>query len=110
MRFRLLPIFLLALSLGDLGALAAAPPDFSQMLHWRNIGPYRGGLVRAISGVPSQPNVFYMAQVNGGAGAALGLNSPDAILPNELATRVVDRPLLKLPTSAAAIDHPPQLA
>ncbi|MDQ6656022.1 MAG: glycoside hydrolase [Verrucomicrobiota bacterium] len=40
--------------------------DLGQMLHWRNIGPYRGGRVRAISGVPSQPNVFYMAQVDGG--------------------------------------------
>ncbi len=60
-RFR---IFLLPLLLGS-QALAAAP-DFSQMLHWRNIGPFRGGRTRAISGVPSQPNVFYMAPVNGG--------------------------------------------
>ncbi|MFL6521292.1 MAG: WD40/YVTN/BNR-like repeat-containing protein [Chthoniobacterales bacterium] len=36
------------------------------MLRWRNIGPFRGGRVRAIAGVPSQPNVFYFAQVNGG--------------------------------------------
>ena len=40
--------------------------DFRQMLRWRNIGPFRGGRTRAICGVPSQPNVFYMAQVNGG--------------------------------------------
>ena len=40
--------------------------DFSGALRWRNIGPHRGGRTRAISGVPSQPNVFYMAQVNGG--------------------------------------------
>src|SRR5207253_426927 len=33
---------------------------------WRNIGPYRGGRTRAIAGVPSQANVFYMAPVNGG--------------------------------------------
>ena len=39
---------------------------FRRCLHWRNIGPFRGGRTRAISGVPSQPNVFYMAQVNGG--------------------------------------------
>ena len=45
---------------------AAPAPDFSDFLHWRNIGPFRGGRTRAISGVPSQPNVFYMAQVNGG--------------------------------------------
>src|SRR4026209_33027 len=41
-------------------------PDLFQSLHWRSIGPFRGGRVRAVAGVPSQPNVFYMAQVNGG--------------------------------------------
>jgi photosystem II stability/assembly factor-like uncharacterized protein len=40
--------------------------SFKQALHWRNIGPFRGGRTRAVSGVPSQPNVFYMAQNNGG--------------------------------------------
>ena len=40
--------------------------DFKQALHWRNIGPFRGGRTRAVAGVPSQPNVFYIAQVNGG--------------------------------------------
>ncbi len=30
------------------------------------IGPFRGGRTRAVAGVPSQPNVFYMAPVNGG--------------------------------------------
>jgi photosystem II stability/assembly factor-like uncharacterized protein len=46
--------------------VAEAEQDFSSMLRWRNIGPFRGGRVRAVSGVPSQPNVFYFAQVNGG--------------------------------------------
>jgi photosystem II stability/assembly factor-like uncharacterized protein len=40
--------------------------DFGSVLRWRNVGPFRGGRTRAICGVPSQPNVFYMAQVNGG--------------------------------------------
>ncbi|HEV3393144.1 MAG TPA: hypothetical protein VG103_06510 [Chthoniobacterales bacterium] len=40
--------------------------DFDPILRWRNIGPYRGGRTRAVCGVPSQPNVFYMAPVNGG--------------------------------------------
>src|SRR6059058_5162648 len=40
--------------------------DFDSILRWRNIGPYRGGRTRAIAGVSSQPNVFYMAPVNGG--------------------------------------------
>ncbi len=41
-------------------------PDLFKPLHWRSIGPFRGGRTRAVAGVPSQPNVFYMAQVNGG--------------------------------------------
>ena len=40
--------------------------QFDSFLRWRNVGPYRGGRTRAICGVPSQPNVFYMAPVNGG--------------------------------------------
>ncbi|HWZ50508.1 MAG TPA: hypothetical protein VNW54_03505 [Granulicella sp.] len=35
-------------------------------LHWRMIGPYRGGRTRAAAGVPGQPNVFYVGQVDGG--------------------------------------------
>jgi photosystem II stability/assembly factor-like uncharacterized protein len=43
-----------------------ADEGFAGALRWRNVGPFRGGRTRAIAGVPSQPNVFYMAQVNGG--------------------------------------------
>ncbi|MBZ5560012.1 MAG: glycoside hydrolase [Acidobacteriia bacterium] len=35
-------------------------------MRWRSIGPHRGGRTKAITGVPGQPNVFYMAPVNGG--------------------------------------------
>jgi photosystem II stability/assembly factor-like uncharacterized protein len=35
-------------------------------MRWRCIGPFRGGRTVAITGVPHQPNVFYMAAVNGG--------------------------------------------
>jgi photosystem II stability/assembly factor-like uncharacterized protein len=38
---------------------------FSEM-RWRCIGPFRGGRTVAITGVPGQPNLFYMAAVNGG--------------------------------------------
>jgi len=41
-------------------------PSMYQELHWRLIGPFRGGRTVAISGVPGQPNVFYMAPNNGG--------------------------------------------
>src|SRR5260370_7202848 len=59
---------------GVLAALAAAIPApaqqydqklFSEM-RWRCIGPFRGGRTVAITGVPHQPNVFYIAAVNGG--------------------------------------------
>ena len=48
--------------------LTAQPfdPALFQDLHWRLIGPFRGGRTVAISGIPSQPNVFYMAPNNGG--------------------------------------------
>jgi photosystem II stability/assembly factor-like uncharacterized protein len=42
------------------------PENTYQDLHWRMIGPFRGGRTRAAAGVPSQPNLFYMGQVNGG--------------------------------------------
>jgi photosystem II stability/assembly factor-like uncharacterized protein len=41
-------------------------PKFYSEMRWRCIGPFRGGRTVAISGVPQQPNVFYMAAVNGG--------------------------------------------
>ena len=42
------------------------PQSLYQDLHWRSIGPFRGGRTVAISGVPGQPNVFFMAPNNGG--------------------------------------------
>jgi len=45
---------------------AQVPENLYSDLHWRMVGPLRGGRTRAAAGVPSQPNVFYMAQVNGG--------------------------------------------
>jgi photosystem II stability/assembly factor-like uncharacterized protein len=42
------------------------PENIYQDLHWRMIGPFRGGRTRAATGVPSQPGVFYIGQVNGG--------------------------------------------
>src|SRR5438094_4402989 len=41
-------------------------PKLYQELRWRLIGPFRGGRSVAISGIQSQPNVFFMAANNGG--------------------------------------------
>src|SRR5207249_11359248 len=57
---------LYAILLLGLAIANATAGDFDSVLRWRNVGPYRGGRTRAICGVPSQPNVFYMAPVNGG--------------------------------------------
>jgi photosystem II stability/assembly factor-like uncharacterized protein len=54
-------IFVVIFTIGQ-----ARGADFDSILRWRNVGPYRGGRTRAVCGVPSQPNIFYMAPVNGG--------------------------------------------
>jgi len=61
---RLFVFFLILLS--ATAGWTQIPDNTYQELHWRMIGPFRGGRTRAATGVPSQPNVFYMAQVNGG--------------------------------------------
>ncbi|HEV8498675.1 MAG TPA: hypothetical protein VGQ56_17485 [Gemmatimonadaceae bacterium] len=45
---------------------AAQSSDVPAAMHWRQIGPPRAGRARALSGVPSQPNVFYIGFDNGG--------------------------------------------
>ena len=41
-------------------------PDLYAGLHWRMIGPYRGGRTVGAAGIPSEPNVFYIGVNNGG--------------------------------------------
>ncbi|HEY9180254.1 MAG TPA: hypothetical protein VIO32_06010, partial [Candidatus Baltobacteraceae bacterium] len=45
--------------------LGAAPPQLSK-LHWRSVGPFIGGRVVAVAGVPQDPSLFYMGAVGGG--------------------------------------------
>jgi len=61
--------FRMALALALLAAsplVAAQKPNVYSDMHWREIGPTRGGRARALAGVPSQPNVFYAGYDNGG--------------------------------------------
>jgi photosystem II stability/assembly factor-like uncharacterized protein len=44
---------------------AASVQDFGD-LHWRLLGPFRGGRVLTVAGVPGQPQHFYFGAVNGG--------------------------------------------
>ena len=50
----------------DAAATSAGRAPWMPDLHWRLVGPFRGGRTRAATGVPGQPNVFYVGQVNGG--------------------------------------------
>lgn len=51
-------------------AAPAVAPAFDSpslsALAWRNIGPFRGGRVVAVAGVPQQPRTFYFGSVGGG--------------------------------------------
>ncbi|HWS71672.1 MAG TPA: hypothetical protein VN605_06135 [Thermoanaerobaculia bacterium] len=57
--------------LGSLQAGAAVDPTLFQELHWRTIGPFRGGRVLAVSGVAGEPEHFYFGSVNGGVWESL---------------------------------------
>jgi len=56
----------LTLMVPALPTLAQVDPGLYSALDWRLIGPFRGGRIGAVVGIPSQPNVFYMSADNGG--------------------------------------------
>src|SRR6266566_3999374 len=68
----LLMLCAVTLAVTPLGAQSAArrsgPLDarFLSALVWRNVGPFRGGRVSAVSGVIGQPGVFYAGTPAGG--------------------------------------------
>jgi photosystem II stability/assembly factor-like uncharacterized protein len=64
-RIRLSFFALLVLTMA-LPLAAQVDPALLPSLHWRGIGPYRGGRTRAVAGVPTQPGVFYIGVCNGG--------------------------------------------
>jgi len=47
-------------------AQATMNPNLYSGLKWRMLGPFRGGRVDTVSGVPGRPNEFYFGAVNGG--------------------------------------------
>ncbi len=50
-----------------LAAAADATPNLAAAgLQWRGIGPFRGGRADSVTGVPGQPNTFYMGAAGGG--------------------------------------------
>jgi photosystem II stability/assembly factor-like uncharacterized protein len=42
------------------------PASLYGALRWRHIGPFQGGRVEAVAGIPGNPSTFYFGAVNGG--------------------------------------------
>jgi len=60
-------LFALAAISDARGVLAQGyPAGIRNEFAWRLIGPFRGGRTRAVTGVASQPHVFYVGAVDGG--------------------------------------------
>jgi len=61
---------ILALTIAGAAGSAAYAQSFDPALYagmrWRLIGPFRGGRVLAVAGIPGQPNVYYFGAVGGG--------------------------------------------
>lgn len=68
--FRSIAILSIAVAVGALPLIATAQQQYDVNLYsglrWRMIGPFRGGRVNAVSGVPGHPNTFYFGSVGGG--------------------------------------------
>ena len=48
------------------GAAAQVTPDLFSGLQWRNVGPYHGGRIAAVTGVIGEPGTFYVGLPQGG--------------------------------------------
>lgn len=69
--FKLLFIFIvvlcfLSVSNGVPNTSAKYDPSLFKAMKWRCIGPYRGGRVTTVTGVPGQPLVYYFGATGGG--------------------------------------------
>lgn len=63
---RKLMIVVGALCLVASAAAQNVPPELFNGLHWRLLGPFRGGRAVAVAGVPGDPTTFYFGGVDGG--------------------------------------------
>jgi len=59
-------VSLCILSLAAPATAQEVPSNILQAMQWRLIGPHRGGRVTSVSGVPSQPAVYYIGTPGGG--------------------------------------------
>src|SRR4051812_39703254 len=65
-------LFVLAASTAATAMAQRLPPasaldaKLTGALQWRNVGPFRGGRVTAVAGVPQDEHLFYMGSTGGG--------------------------------------------
>jgi photosystem II stability/assembly factor-like uncharacterized protein len=59
-------IVLISCTAGAAGAAAGIDPALLNGMKWRQIGPFRGGRVVAVTGVPGDPATWYFGGVAGG--------------------------------------------
>jgi len=64
--FRALALSLATLALFVAPSLASTNVHPYDAMHWRMIGPFRGGRSNAVTGVPGNPTLFYFGAVAGG--------------------------------------------
>ena len=65
MRLRRLAVLALAIST-TFAAHASVDPSLYQSLSWRLVGPFRGGRVLTVAGIPGDSRHFYFGAVDGG--------------------------------------------
>ncbi|HEX2667185.1 MAG TPA: glycosyl hydrolase [Gammaproteobacteria bacterium] len=61
-----IPLCLAALLAAIAFPLQAAPDPALQALNWRSVGPFSGGRVDAVAGIPGDKRTFYMGAADGG--------------------------------------------
>ncbi|TDI34484.1 MAG: hypothetical protein E2P02_30080 [Acidobacteria bacterium] len=55
-----------ALGAGSVLASETVDPSLLSAMEWRLVGPYRGGRVTTVAGVPGNPQLYYMGATGGG--------------------------------------------
>ena len=65
---RPLAVTLTVILSGAIGVLASdtVSPSLLSALEWRLVGPYRGGRVTSVAGVPNHPQLYYLGATGGG--------------------------------------------
>src|SRR3974390_1903423 len=63
---RSLALALISCAVLSISLFAQVDPALVDGMKWRHVGPFRGGRVLAVAGVPGDPNTYYFGAVAGG--------------------------------------------